>query len=219
MNLSYNFIHKEGAHHIAQLLKNTTVVTKLSISRNPIGEDGLKSLCDALSTSTFLDKLKLSSCSLTLHEENGLLLRQLLDMNKSLTSLNLSLNIVTDCNHIAAGLSNNKTLRTLILRHCSLTDQSIQALSTGLNNYIEELNIGDNNLITENGLEIFARHLTTLSGLRRLIMPNNLESSINSVFSEVNEERRRNGFPKIKLTGECNFKYTNLYYWWWLCQV
>ena len=81
----------------------------------------------------------------------------------------------------------------------------MQELSTGLNNYIEELNIGSNKPITENGLGILVRHLTTLSGMRGLIIPYHLESSINTVFSEVNEERRRNGLPEIKVIGECDF--------------
>ena len=203
VDLSFNHnIHEEGTHYIAQLLKDTRVVSKLNLSGNPIGEDGLKSLCDASSTSTTLEELKLIRCSLTFNKENGCLLRQLLSSNKSLTHLYLSFNKVTDCSHIAAGLLNNQTLSTLRLSHCRLTDQSIQELSTGLNNYTEGLNIGGNDLITENGLGILVRRLTTLPGVRRLIIPYHFKSSINTVFREVNEERRRNGLPEIKVFGE-----------------
>ena len=211
VDLSTNDI---GAHHIEELLKNISVV-QLNLSRNPLGEDGLKSLCEVLSTSTSLKELKLANCSLILDKENGISLRQLLSGNESLTCLNLSVNIVTDCSHIAAGLSNNQTLRTLILRHCSLTDERIQELSAGLNDCIEYLNIGDNASITENGLEVLARHLTTLSGMRRLIIPNNnyhWKSSINKVFSEVNEERRSNGLPEIRVKGERDFISISLVY-------
>ena len=199
VGLGFNDIHKEGMYHIAQLLKNTSVVCKLDLCGNPIGESGLKSLCEALSTNTTLEHLDLNSCSLTISEENGHLLCQLLSTNTSLSYLRLSGNTITDCRHIAAGLSNNKTLQTLDLYDCGLTDKSINDLSSGLNNYIRELYIDGNRSITESGLRTFARHLTTLSGLRCLLIPRHLRSTINTVFSEVNEERRRNGLPKIKV--------------------
>ena len=205
VNLGFNDIHEEGMYHIAQLLKNTSVVCKLTSCGNPIGEGGLKSLCETLSTNTTLKHLNLNSCSLTISEENGHLLCQLLSTNTSLSYLRLSCNTITDCRHIAAGLSNNKTLQKLELYDCGLTDKSVNDLSSGLNNYIRELNIGGNNSITESGLRTFARHLTTLSAFRRLWVPRHLKSTINTVFSEVNEERRRNGLPKIEVEakGEC----------------
>ena len=125
VDLSLNDIHEEGVDHLAQL-KNPSIVHKLELSQNPIDKAGLKSLCDALSTSSSLEVLKLIDCSLIINKENGLLLCQLLSTNKSLTCFNLSGNKVTDCHHIAAGLSNNKTLTKLRLNCCNLTDQNIQ---------------------------------------------------------------------------------------------
>ena len=202
VDLGFNDIHEEGMYHIAQLLKNTSVICKLNLYHSPIGEDGLRSLCEALSTNTTLEHLDLGWCSLTISEENGHLLCQLLSTNTSLSYLRLSLNMITDCRHISAGLSNNKTLQTLDLYHCGLTDKSINDLSSGLNNYIRELHIDGSDSITESGLRTFARHLSTLSGLRLLWIPYDLRSTINTVFSEVNEERRRNGLPKIEVKSE-----------------
>ena len=206
--ISCNDIHEDGIHHIAKLLKNTSVVRKLILFQNPIGEGGLKNLCEALNTNTTLEELNLGNCLLNIGEENGLLLRQLLNNNSSLNCLGLSDNKVTDCCHIAAGLSNNKALRKLFLRRCGLTDKCLEDLFTGLNNSIEYLNIRGNESVTEKGLKVFARHLTTLSGLRNLKIPAHLqlEPSINTVFSEVNEERRRIGLPEIKVAGECSYK-------------
>ena len=95
----------------------------LNLSGNPIGKDGLKRLCDALSTSTSLQKLELLHCSLTFNEENEYLLSQLLRTNRFLICLDLSGNTVTNCHHIAAGLLRNKTLRILKFKYCFLTDQ------------------------------------------------------------------------------------------------
>ena len=209
LNLCGNDIHEEGMHHIAQLVKTTSVVWNLKLHSNSIGEGGLKCLCEALSTNTTLRKLHLGGCSLTITEENGHLLCQLLSTNTSLSHLsffsNFHCNTITDCRHIAAGLSNNKTLRKLSLYGCGLTDKSVNDLSSGLNNYIRELNIDGNDSITESGLRTFARHLATPSGLRRLLIPHHLMFTINTVFSEVNEERRRNGLHKIEVEqGECD---------------
>ena len=195
-----NDIHEEGIHHIAQLLQNTSVVRKLELSGNPIGDGGLKRLCEALSTNTTLEELDLPYCSIN----SGPLLGQLLSENTSLYHLSLSGNVITDCRSIAAGLLKNRTLRELQMWDCGLTDKCLEDLSTGLNNYIQDLNIAINDSITEDGLNVLVRRLTTLSEMRQLTISSHLMSSITPVLNEVIEERRRNGLPEIKLNGECN---------------
>ena len=196
-----NDIHEEGIHHIAQLLQNTSVVRKLEWTQYPIGDGGLKRLCEALSTNTTtLGELKLAYCSIN----SGPLLGQLLSENSSLYHLSLQGNEITDWQSIAAGLSKNRTLRELGMRGCGLTDKCVGDLSAGLNNYIQHLNIVSNDSITESGLNTLVRRLTTLSGMRQLKIPSFLVSSITPVLNEVNEKRRRNGLPEIVLKGGCN---------------
>ena len=193
--LRNNDIHEEGIHYIAQLLQNTSVVRELELTHNPIGNGGLKRLCEALSTNTTLEGLELAYCSIN----SGPLLGQLLSENTSLYYLNLQGNKITDWRSIAAGLLKNRTLRVLWMWDCGLTDECLVDLSTGLNNYIQVLNIVRNYSITEGGLNVLVRRLTTLSGMRQLTIPSRLVSSITPVLNEVNEERRRNGLPKIEL--------------------
>ena len=197
--LCNNDIHEEGIHHIAQLLQNTSVVRVLALSGNSIGNSGLKRLCGALSTNTSIEQLHLNYCSIN----SGPLLGQLLSENTSLHYLSLG-NKITDCRSIAAGLSKNRTLRELQMCFCGLTDKCVEDLSTGLNNYIQDLNIAYNDSITEDGLNVLVRRLTTLSEMRQLTIPSDLVSSITPVLNDVNEERRRNGLPEIKLNGGCN---------------
>ena len=97
VSLIENDIHEEGVHHLAQLLNNSSMVYDLDLSKNPIGEGGLISLCDALSTNTTVKVLKLCSCSLVSNEENGLSLCRLLSTNTSLSYFDLSNNKLTDC--------------------------------------------------------------------------------------------------------------------------
>ncbi len=148
---SNNDIPTEGIH-IAEIIENTSSISELDLSNNAIGNSGLSTLCEALSTNTSLKSLNLTNCSLTISDDNGAALYQLLNTNNSLEYLNLSDNTVTSCRHIAAGLAVNKTLRTLDLGNCELTDQSIEELSTGLINKIETLYIWGNASITEVGL-------------------------------------------------------------------
>ena len=184
--------------HIAEIIENTSSISKLVLSNNAIGNSGLCTLCEALSTNTSLKSLDLRRCSLTISDDNGAALYQLLNTNNSLEYLYLSGNTVTSCRHIAAGLAVNKTLRTLDLRSCELTDQSIKELSTGLINKIETLYIYGNASITEDGMKTLARHLTThCSELTLLWIPNRLRSCIETVFRDANKERKRNGLPEI----------------------
>ena len=199
--LQENDIHEEGIHHIAQLLQNTSVVRLLMLTGNPIGNGGLKRLCEALSTNTTLEELHLAYCSIN----SGPLLGQLLSENTTLHRFVFHGNKIIDWQSIAAGLSKNRTLKELSLSICGPTDKCLEDLSTGLNNYIQVLNIAYNDLITEYyGLKVLVRRLTTLSGMRQLTIPSHLVSSITPVLNEVNEERRRNGLPEIKLEGGCN---------------
>ena len=101
LDLFDNNIHEEGIHHIAQLLQNTSVVRELVLTHNPIGDGGLKSLCEALSANTTLEELNLAYCSI----DSGPLLGQLLSENTSLYCLDLQGNEITDYRSVAAGLS------------------------------------------------------------------------------------------------------------------
>ncbi len=191
LSMSSNDIHEEGIHHIAEVIENSTnLISTLDLSFNPIGNSGLSTLCEALSTNTSLKSLNLTNCSLTISYDNGAVLYQLLNKNNSLEHLELSINTVINCRHIAAGLAVNKTLRRLNLRFCKLTDQSIEELSTGLINKIETLLIYGNDVITEDGLKTLARHLTThCSELTRLRISDHPRSCIETVFRDANKLR------------------------------
>ena len=195
-----NNIHEEGIYHIAELLKSTCVVRILSLglSHNPIGDCGLKTLCEALLTNTTVKQLEITYCSI---ENGGPFLCQLLSKNISLHCLDLPGNKITDCCSIATGLSKNSTLRQLQLRDCGLTDKCMEDLSGGLSNYIQNLNISRNDLITESGLNILLRRLSTLTEMSRLRLPAHLVSSISPVLKGVNEVRKTNRLPEIRLCG------------------
>ncbi|XP_064390931.1 NACHT, LRR and PYD domains-containing protein 3-like [Halichondria panicea] len=195
LNLSNCSLSLNNHGALPRLLSTNTTLKDLYLSHNIIGNTELRYICEALSTNTSLKRLHLTNCSLTISEDNGAALYQLLN---ALEFLYLSYNTVTSCRHIAAGLAVNKTLRTLNLSRCNLTDQSIEELSTGLINKITTLYIEGNDSITEDGMKTLARHLTThCPELTRLWIPYHLRSCIEIVFRDANKERKRNGLPEI----------------------
>ena len=198
LDFSKCFLSLNDHRAIPRLLNTNSTLEILNLSNNVIGNTELKNICEALSTNTSLKSLDLGRCSLTVSDDNGAALYQLLNTNNSLEHLDLSYNTVTSCRHIAAGLAVNKTLRTLHLGYCKLTDQSIEELSTGLISNTETLNIMGNDSITEDGMKILARHLTThCSELTLLAVSYPLRSCIETVFRDANKERKRNGLTQI----------------------
>ena len=65
MYLWSNKIHEEGATHIADLLNNTSIVSKLWLGDNPIGDLGLQSIFNILKVNKTLKWLSVARCSMT----------------------------------------------------------------------------------------------------------------------------------------------------------
>ena len=64
MWLCNNEIHEEGASHIAELLNSTSIVNKLWLDGNPIGDRGLLAVFDALKQSKTLKVLNVANCGI-----------------------------------------------------------------------------------------------------------------------------------------------------------
>ncbi len=149
IDLGCNKIHEEGIHHISQVLRNTGVVgLRLNSYDNKVhmGESGLKSIAEALITNSSLVKLQLSNCSVKITEENGPVLRDMLQKNSTLEVLGLSVNPQisdTGAAFIAEGLKQNSSLRVLALGYCSITDEGVSSLSDALvvNDSLKKLDV------------------------------------------------------------------------------
>ena len=126
LHIGFNDITDVGASYIAEVLRSTRVLRKLYLWYNPIGSKGLQSIAEALTTNTSLIELNLSSCSLTITEENGPTLTRMLQRNKTLRKLNLSWNSdLSDhqASFIINGLKENTTLKKLDLTNCGFKDE------------------------------------------------------------------------------------------------
>ena len=122
INLNSNVI-TEGVVCIAEVLRNTRALRKLELSYNSIGGNGLQSISEALIHNTSLVKLDLRRCSLRITEENGPILTEMLQKNKTLRELDLSSNFAvsnSQAHFIIEGLKYNNTLKSLSLAGCNI---------------------------------------------------------------------------------------------------
>ncbi len=199
-----NGIDFEGVRFLADILPSRSTgamfIHKLDLSENELSDKGVTLLCQALTENTSVELLFLRKCSLTINDQSGSAICQLLSRNVYLKYLNLSWNHISSCHQIADGLARNRTLTTLHLCSCDLNDQSVQDLSNGLNNYIEELYLHGCNTITEAGMYLLASKIVNLISLKHLWIPS--RSSIGSVFDELNKDRLRCGLSEIRVTCE-----------------
>ena len=154
MVLKRSSIRESGAHYIAETLKNSSFVHKLTIGSlygPPIKEVGLKSIAEALLTNCSLVELYLEGCSVEITENSGPVLRQMLQTNTTLRVLNLSWNSGlsdTGVSFIAEGLKLNTSLKELRLGWCGIGAEGAKCISGTLadNTSLEVLDLGDNQL-------------------------------------------------------------------------
>ena len=138
-DLCGNDIRGVGATYIAKLLKANNILRKLNLAENSIQrgkKDGLVELVTALSTTdSLLTDLNISSCSITITEDTGPTIADMLRKNKSLKRLQMSFNDnIKDLgiSHISHGLAFNSTLTVLKLDKTGLTSKAMRDLGNAL---------------------------------------------------------------------------------------
>ena len=132
-NMYHNDIHDDGAAYIAKVLQSSHVMNSLDLSYNEIGGKGLQFICQALITNTSLVELNLTNCKLVISEENGPVVSEMLQKNKTLEVLKLSHNPgISDTGmfYIAEGLQNNTSLKRL--KMSSINEKGGKALATAI---------------------------------------------------------------------------------------
>ncbi len=108
-------------------------------------------------------------------EENGPVLREMLQKNSALKVMNLYWNSeVSDTGaiFIAEGLKQNSSLRELILGSCNIGDEGVESLGEALveNGSLKELGLWHNHRTSEQGLSLLATCLKANSGLVKLVI-------------------------------------------------
>ena len=131
VNLRSNMITASGCQTLTAALEHGGSLQSLDISENCIGDNGVKALCG--SSLHQLRELVMESCLIA---EDGIaeLGSLLSDASSSLRTLSLSQNRINEdaCRKLVRMLAMNKTLRSLDLSSCHITDQAVAILAKGL---------------------------------------------------------------------------------------
>uniref|UniRef100_A0A2K5UP14 NLR family pyrin domain containing 14 n=1 Tax=Macaca fascicularis TaxID=9541 RepID=A0A2K5UP14_MACFA len=147
----------DGCQDISTSLIHNQNLMHLDLKGSDIGDNGVKSLCEALKhPECKLQTLSLESCGLT--EAGCEDLSLALISNKKLTHLCLADNVLGDggVKLMSDALQHAQcTLQSLVLRHCHFTSLSSEYLSTSLlhNKSLTHLDLGSN-WLQDNGMKL-----------------------------------------------------------------
>ncbi len=120
MGLGHNRLHGDGIRCLSEVISHSSVISKLDLSDSVDGEceDSFKHLLQALKTNTSVVELNLSSNpNLTITEDSGPVLVEMMMENRTLQELNFRFNDITDrgLQFLGEGLKKNTGLKTLKL--------------------------------------------------------------------------------------------------------
>jgi len=139
---SNNFTERHG-EKIGQMLNTIKGLTKVDLSVNELGDEGMDDICQALKVNTHLKSLTMGANGLT--SCCGKSVEELLLKNTTLTSLNLIDNKIgaEGVIHMANALRINSTLQNLNLNKNYLGTSGITALANGIrdNHGLKYLNL------------------------------------------------------------------------------
>ncbi len=117
LNLRNNSISGVGVRYLSDVISHHNVISELNLSSNKIqeGEDGFKHLLQALRTNTSVVSLVLCGCRVIINADSCPSLVEMLQENKTLKDMDLSLNFMRDEALLALGegLKKNRGLETL----------------------------------------------------------------------------------------------------------
>lgn len=150
-DLEYKGVTSAGAAALGDLLaRSSTPLSTLTLSRNKIGDDGVKSLAAGLAANP---ASKLATLTVTDAELSGRSLDQLADVlvqsTCAIETLTLSFNdLGSATSRFFDALASNKSLKTLQLKECKLNDAHATALGEALakNTTLEQIDLSDNQL-------------------------------------------------------------------------
>ncbi|XP_077326741.1 NACHT, LRR and PYD domains-containing protein 12-like [Lithobates pipiens] len=224
LRLDENHLTDSSCPHLASGIRNNQTLRRLNLYRNNLEGPHFRDLMEALTTSR-IEELLLSSNRLTdsscLHLASGIRNNQTLrtlnlygnnlegphfrDLMEALTTswieeLQLDKNHLTDssCPHLASGIRNNQTLRTLILSGNNLEGLDFMDLMEALTtSRIEELRLLSNHLTDSS-----CPHLT--SGIRNNQTLRTLNLSVNNLegphFRDLMEALTTSRIEQLRLS-------------------
>ena len=221
MDLFNNDIKDKGVSDLSELFDTDCIKTfNLDFNSN-VSDGGVCIIAAKLKYNTSIRTLRLADCGCKSKcIEN---LASALTINSSLEELYC---VPTPCDDVMEQLANaigvNHSLKVLHLVDCGMTDEGLESLAKSMehNKSLEQLHICNcycwiltsssgyglmsrmyPNTITEKGISVLTKCLMN-SSLSELMLPGEFESFTTTVQEAVNDARKKNGLPFIKVTGQ-----------------
>ncbi|TDH68646.1 hypothetical protein CCR75_009077 [Bremia lactucae] len=175
-DLELKSLGEDGAAAVAELLMTNQTLTTVLLSRNTIGDQGIKDLVKGLreNTQTGIKELHLTEVGIS-----GLGLDHLATLVESescsLSTLQLSFNALENATSLFFdALATNKSLTKLQFMKCKLSDAHVKALASALkqNTSLIEIDLSDNEL-TQSACASLAYGLKDNKGLQIMRINNN----------------------------------------------
>uniref|UniRef100_A0A2I3GJZ1 NLR family pyrin domain containing 5 n=1 Tax=Nomascus leucogenys TaxID=61853 RepID=A0A2I3GJZ1_NOMLE len=203
-----------GCGFLALALVANSWLTHLSLSMNPVEDNGVKLLCEIMrEPSCHLQDLELKACGLT--SDCCEALSSALSCNRHLTSLNLVQNnfspkgMMKLCSAFACPTSN---LQIIGLKACGLTSDCCEALSSALscNRHLTSLNLVQNNFSPKGMMKLCSAFACPTSNLQIIgLWKWQYPVQIRKLLEEVQLLK-----PRIVIDGSCHFFNEDDRYWW-----
>ncbi|KAG7390661.1 Leucine-rich repeat-containing protein 34 [Phytophthora pseudosyringae] len=175
-DLEFKSLSADGASAVAELLKNNRSLTTVSLSRNQIGDQGVRELAQGLSenAASGVNELLLTDVGISgagLDHLAALVEKE----NCSLTTMQLSFNGMESASSaFFDALATNTSVTKLQLKECKLSDEHVAALAAALtqNATLAEVDLSDNEL-TQAACASLANGLRENKALKILRINNN----------------------------------------------
>ena len=187
LNLSSNQIGDDGIKKIANALGVNNTLQNLDVSKNGIGNQGVESLANALIVNKTLKNLNVSNNKIG--DQGVESLANALKENQTLTSIDLGSNLIGDvgAGALVEALPDNDTLKTLILTDNDIDSDSYVTAELGtFFDKVESLQF-----TTEN--PAFRKLSTSIYNLEKLY---NTQQSKQSKQSQVTKQSKQNQVTK-----------------------
>jgi len=158
LDLSYKNIGDDGVKSISDALRKNTSLITLYLTKNDIGDDGVKSLSNTLHENTTLTELILDYNKIG--DDGVKSLSAALRASTSLTALNLVKNMIRDegAKSLSDALRTNTSLTILYLDNNKIRDEGAKSFSDILrtNTTLTEINLYENYIGAEGKRELQA---------------------------------------------------------------
>ncbi|KYQ99981.1 filopodin [Tieghemostelium lacteum] len=172
-DVSYNNLGSGGSKHVIKGFNNNHNIQEFSLCANKISSSSINELCDRMETQPACNKLYLRYCDLG--SKSILRIAKMMELNSTLTVIDLSMNKLNKaiCISLGVAFSKNTSIEEVYLTQCQIGFKEIGVLLAGLesNNHVKKIFL-DVNPITKKGISYIAQLLNINTSIEVMTLRN-----------------------------------------------